>query len=113
MAEWTTEQIKGLAAEALALFDDGFQLTDLFEVVPLVMKVARDVAGTTGPERFALAVKLGEHIIDETDLWGPDAVIDPLLKKFLPGAIQMGWDFWARKHDLEPGAGGPLVILQD
>lgn len=98
MAEWTTEQIKDLAREALAIFDDGFQFTQLFEVVPLVMKVARDVAGTTGPEKKALAIKLGEYIIDETDLWGPDMVIDPILKSLLPGAIQMAWDFYVRKH---------------
>ena len=103
MAEWTTDQIKMLAQEALALFEDGFQFSDIAEIVPLVMKVARDVADTTGPEKKALAIKLGEYIIDETDSpWVPDPVTDPILKALLPKLIQMGWDFWVRKHDLEP-----------
>lgn len=103
MAEWTKEQVAEFAKEAMAVFDDGFQISDLFEVVPLVMNVVKDLSETTGPEKFALAVLLGEYIIDETDTpWVPDPVTDPILKKLLPGAIQMAWDFYAGKHDLGP-----------
>jgi len=101
MAEWTRDQIKELSKEAFAVFDDGFQVTDLFELVPILMKVVRDVTGTTGPEKKALAIMLGEYVIDETDTpWLPDPVMDPIFKRMLPGAIQMAWDFYAKKHDL-------------
>ena len=93
MAEWTTDQIKAYAKDALALFDDGFQISDLFEIVPKVMEIVRSVKDLTGPEKKALAIQLGEYVIDATDMpWVPDVVVDPILKKLLPKAIQMAWD---------------------
>ena len=36
---------------------------------------------------------LGEYIIDKTDFpWLPDAFVDPICKRLLPGAVQMAWD---------------------
>lgn len=93
MAEWTTEQLDEMSQSVLALFEDGFQFSDLFEVVPKIMEIVALVKGTTGEEKKHLAIMLGNHVIDKTDFpWIPDAIVDPICKKLLPGAIQMAWD---------------------
>ncbi len=93
MAEWTTEQLEEMAQGVLELFEDGFQFSDIFQVVPKVMEAVALVKGITNPEKKALAIQLGEYVIDKTDFpWIPDAIVDPICKKLLPGAIQMAWD---------------------
>jgi len=93
MAEWTKDQIAGYAKGVMELFDDGFQTSDLFKVVPAVMEIIGAVKDTTGPEKMALAILLVNYVIDETDTpWVPDAIADPIMKKYVPGAIQMAWD---------------------
>jgi hypothetical protein len=93
MAEWTTEQLEEMAKGVLGLFDDGFQFSDIFQIVPKIMEVVALVKDTTGEEKKHLAIMLGEHVIDKTDFpWIPDAIVDPICKRLLPGAIQMAWD---------------------
>lgn len=105
MAEWTTEQLEEMAQGVLKLFDDGFQFIDIFEIVPKVMEVVRLVENTTGAEKKALAIQLGEYVIDKTDFpWLPDAIVDPICKKLLPGAIQMAWDCAEGKFAFKAGA---------
>ena len=105
MAEWTTEQLEEMASGVIGLFDDGFQFSDIFQIVPKVMEIVALVKDTTGPEKKELAILLGEYIIDKTDFpWLPDAVVDPICKRFLPGAVQMAWDAYRKKFAFEPSS---------
>lgn len=102
MAEWTNDQLEKMAAGVIELFDDGFQFSDIFQIVPKVMEIVGMVKDTTGPERKELAIMLGEYIIDKTDFpWLPDSIVDPICKKLLPGAVQMAWDAAEQKFNFK------------
>jgi len=99
---WTKEEIENHAKDVLALFEDGFQLSDLISLVPKVMSVAASVEGLAGADKKRLAILLGEYVIDETDTpWVPDAVTDPIMKKMLPTVIQFAWDCYKGKFEFE------------
>jgi len=90
MAEFTIEQVQKHAADVLELFEDGWQWTDIFEIVPKVMEIVEEVRGMTGPEKSAAAEKILDHVIDETDIpWLPDSLVDPILKKGVRFMIPM------------------------
>jgi hypothetical protein len=89
VAEYTIEQAKAAAEQVKSVFADGFQWTDLFKVVPMVMEIVEQVGGMSGPEKKATALKIIEHVIDTTDMPGPDSIFDPILKKAAPFLIEM------------------------
>ena len=115
MAEFTIEQVKKHAESVLALFDDGWQWTDLFEIVPKVMEIVEAVEGMNGGEKQAAAEQILDYVIDETDIpWLPDSLIDPILKKgvryMLPvicKAAKGGEDGYAINNDAVTKLGGP------
>lgn len=90
MAEITNEWVKEQAAEVMTLFEDGFQWSDVFKAIPKAMEITERVGGLTGAEKKEAAVKLINHVIDETDTpWVPDAIVDPILKKAAPFVIEL------------------------
>lgn len=89
MAQFTAEQIAEIAGEAVKEFDDGFQITDLFVILPSFMKIVNQVGSLTGEEKKATVLALIDYVLDNTDLPGPDFMLDPLLKKVAPYAIEM------------------------
>lgn len=89
MAEITAEWLEAETKKVLALFEDGFQYSDLFKIVPMVMETVELVQGLSGPEKKATAISLANEVIDRTDMpWIPDALVDPIIKQFVPGAIE-------------------------
>jgi len=90
MAEWTTDQLEEMAQGVLKLFDDGFQFTDIPTLIKRAMEIAETVGDMTSEEKKAAAVMLVEYVIDKTDTpWLPDPLTDPLMKKFVPGLIEL------------------------
>lgn len=89
MAAFTIEQAKAAAEEIKKVFADGFQWTDLFKVVPMAMEIVEQVQGMSGEEKKATAVQIINHVIDTTDMPGPDTILDPILKKAAPFVIEL------------------------
>jgi hypothetical protein len=89
MAEITLEEIKKHADEVSNLFADGFQISDVFQVVPLVMEIVERVQGLSGEEKKQTALAIINHVIDTTDAPGPDAIIDPILKRLAPYVVEL------------------------
>ena len=64
-------------------FEDGMDWEDFIEVIPKVqfevtMAIAMGVIHTQ--DKKAIICEVLFHIIDSTDGWGPDSIIDPVLK---------------------------------
>ncbi len=90
MAEVTHEWLQEQTAEIMEAFKDGFQWTDVFSVVPKAMEIVERMDGLTGDEKKEVAVKIVNHVIDETDTpWLPDALVDPIAKKAVPHVIDL------------------------
>lgn len=82
MAKFTAAQINEHAQKIMEAFDDGFQWSDVFTLVPRVMEIVEDVSEITGPEKEESALAIIDYVIDKTDTpWLPDGLTDPLLKK--------------------------------
>jgi len=89
MAQITVEEIKKHADAITAAFADGFQFEDLFKVIPMVMEIVEKVEGASGEEKKQTAIAIIDYVIDNTDLPGPDAILDPILKKAAPFVIEL------------------------
>jgi hypothetical protein len=85
----TPQQVEQHAIGIAAEFKDGVQVSDLFVVVPRFMEIVEDLEDMKGPEKQKLAIALIEKFLDLVDLPGPDVVVKPILKKFLPHVIDL------------------------
>ena len=75
--------IEELGAGIVAELEDGFQWGDLIDILPRVSLIVAEVAklnSFTDREQRLLLVELICYIVDHTDAWGPDGVIDPVVK---------------------------------
>ncbi len=80
------ERIK-IVGGALA---DGFQLADLAAIVGEACEIAETLEDLDGSSKRAVAIRLIERVIDETDTpWLPDALVDPLLKVLVPSFVDV------------------------
>jgi len=83
------EQVIQQAEKIAEQFSDGFQFEDIAVVVKEATKLAQ-IPGLPNQEKKDLAVSLISHVIDITDTpWLPDNWTDPILKKFVPGLIDL------------------------
>lgn len=89
MAQITVEEVKRYADQVVAEFADGFQWHDIFKVVPMVMEIVEKVQGASGEEKKATALEIINYVIDTTDAPGPDAILDPILKKAAPFVVEL------------------------
>lgn len=89
MAEITADEIKRYAEQVIAEFADGFQFSDIFKVIPLIMEIVERIGGLTSEEKKQTVIKIVDYILDETDGPGPDVIIDPLLKRVVPYVIEL------------------------
>ena len=82
MAKFTAAQVEEHAKKVMEAFEDGFQWSDVFTIVPQVMEIVEDVKEMTGTEKQESAEAILDYVIDNTDIpWVPDPLVDPLLKK--------------------------------
>lgn len=79
------------ATQRIALrLADGFQFGDLAAIIGEACELAETLSDLDGPGKRAVAIRIIERIIDETDTpWLPDALIDPLLKKVVPELVDL------------------------
>ena len=80
MAEYTEEQVLAAVERIKAAFADGFQFADIALLVDEVMRFAKDFSGLTGGEKKAIAMRVAETVLDETDVpWLPDKLNLPII----------------------------------
>ena len=82
MAKFTVAQIEEHAQAVLAVFEDGFQWSDFWTIIPEAVKVVGELGEMTPGEKKEAVLMIVDYVIDETDLpWLPDDMIDPILKQ--------------------------------
>lgn len=82
MSKFTAAQIQEHADKLMEAFEDGFQWSDIFDLVPSAMEIVQAVGDMTGEEKEESALAIIDYVIDNTDTpWVPDSLVDPLLKK--------------------------------
>jgi hypothetical protein len=89
MAEVTEERIAEAVNNIKAAFADGFQWDDVSTVVGEVVKFA-EVFDLSGPEKKALALRVAQRVLDETDIpILPDKLVVPFLGDIGADALLM------------------------
>ena len=87
MMEWMKEAqlvwIEETGTMLIEAFDDGLSWQDFVDLIPkarLAAKTAFDLGLVKNPKSDEILCELLFFIIDKTDQWGPDGMIDPILK---------------------------------
>jgi len=89
MAGVTNEWLMESGKEIIALFDDGFQYSDIWNSVSKAMAIVEQLDDLSGEEKKETVISIINNVIDEVDIpWVPDSMVDPILKKLVPGAIE-------------------------
>jgi len=89
MAVFTEAQLQEHADKMVEVFKDGFQIADLFEIVPKLMEIVDTVEGMSGPEKALSVEALIDIVLKKTDTpYLPDGWTDGILasafKKLIP-----------------------------
>ena len=68
---------------------EGFGVNDLMVLVPRLMQHVQNYKNLSGANTKALVIKMINHVIDVTDAPGDDDILDPIVKRLVPGMIDL------------------------
>ena len=68
---------------------EGFGVNDLMVLVPRLMQHVQNYKNLSGANKKALVIKMINHVIDVTDAPGDDDILDPIVKRLVPGMIDL------------------------
>ena len=77
------EWVKETGDLLIETFEDGVEWEDFVDLIPRVQSsviMAIAMGHLQSQDKDAIICELLFHIIDSTDGWGPDGIIDPVLK---------------------------------
>ena len=93
----TAQEIETKATDIAAAFKDGVQVSDLITVIPKFMEIVEGISDAkmaegedpTGAQKKQLAIDLINKFLDKVDLPGPDVIVNPFVKRFVPTIIDV------------------------
>tara|TARA_A100001388_G_C28619566_1_gene426927 strand:+ start:63 stop:674 length:612 start_codon:yes stop_codon:yes gene_type:complete len=68
---------------------EGFGVNDLMVLVPRLMQHVQNYKNLSGANKKALVIRMINHVIDVTDAPGDDDILDPIVKRLVPGMIDL------------------------
>ena len=68
---------------------EGFNMDNLVTLVPKLIQHVENYKNLNGKSKKGLVIKMLNHIIDITDCPGDDAILDPIMKRLVPGMIDL------------------------
>jgi len=71
----------------VGLFDDGFQLQDVWDAIPAAMELAEGVGGMDGAQKKERVLKIVDKLLDKVNLPGWDWLTKKAIMWFVPGVI--------------------------
>ncbi len=80
------EDVKGMGKKIIELFPNGVQLENLVEATIITLKEVSKLYKLKPEHKIDLIVDILTYVIDNTDA-GSLEVLDPILKKMIPGII--------------------------
>ena len=81
-----TEDVKKVGKQIIQLFPNGIQLENLVEATVITLKEVSKIYKLKAQHKIDLIVDILIYVIDNTDA-GSLEVLDPILKKMIPGII--------------------------
>ena len=74
--------------ESSASWDD-FKIENLTEVLPSIIKHVQTFKNLTGVQKKNMIISMLRHLVDINDGPGDDELWDPIIKRLLPGMVDM------------------------
>ena len=81
-----TEDVKKIGKQIIEIFPNGIQLENLVEATIVTLKEVSKIYKLKAQHKIDLIVDILMYVIDNTDA-GSLEVLDPILKKMIPGII--------------------------
>lgn len=89
----TNEELRErFVKEVLEDFSDGLQLRDFVSVLAKTMEFLSEFDDLPGSDKKQEALLILAEVLDQTDIWGPDVIVDTALLLFAEVAIDYLYD---------------------
>ncbi len=87
--DFTTDIASKALIESIAPVMDDFKIENLLEVLPQIIQHVQTFKNLTGIQKKNMIVAMLRHLVDITDGPGDDELWDPIIKRLLPGMVDM------------------------
>ena len=87
--DFTTDIASKALIESIAPIMDDFKIENLIEVLPEIIRHVQTFKNLTGTQKKNMIVSMLRHLVDITDGPGDDELWDPIIKRLLPGMVDM------------------------
>jgi hypothetical protein len=87
--DFTTDIASKALIESIAPVMDDFKIENLMEVLPQIIQHVQTFKNLTGTQKKNMIVSMLRHLVDITDGPGDDELWDPIIKRLLPGMVDM------------------------
>ena len=87
--DFTTDIASKALIESIAPIMDDFKIENLMEVLPQIIRHVQTFKNLTGEQKKNMIVSMLRHLVDITDGPGDDELWDPIIKRLLPGMVDM------------------------
>ena len=87
--DFTVDIASKALIESIAPVMDDFKIENLLEVLPQIIKHVQTFKNLTGTQKKNMIVSMLRHLVDITDGPGDDELWDPIIKRLLPGMVDM------------------------
>lgn len=87
--DFTTDIASKALIESIAPVMDDFKIENLLEVLPQIIKHVQTFKNLTGLQKKNMIIAMLRHLVDITDGPGDDELWDPIIKRLLPGMVDM------------------------
>ena len=87
--DFTTDIASKALIESIAPVMDDFKIENLIEVLPSIIKHVQTFKNLTGVQKKNMIISMLRHLVDITDGPGDDELWDPIIKRLLPGMVDM------------------------
>ena len=87
--DFTTDIASKALIESIAPVMDDFKIENLLEVLPQIIMHVQTFKNLTGLQKKNMIVAMLRHLVDITDGPGDDELWDPIVKRLLPGMVDM------------------------
>ena len=87
--DFTVDIASKALIESIAPVMDDFKIENLLEVLPEIIRHVQTFKNLTGTQKKNMIVSMLRHLVDITDGPGDDELWDPIIKRLLPGMVDM------------------------
>jgi hypothetical protein len=87
--DFTSDIASKALIESIAPLMDDFKIENIVEVLPEIIRHVQTFKNLTGSQKKNMIVSMLKHLVDITDGPGDDELWDPIIKRLLPGMVDM------------------------